>query len=142
MSSVAERKLMEELMYLLSKPVTVMTTGGKKYTGTLTGADADTLNICLTDAHDETGALMHKLFLNGQAVAQIFTVEKPFDLNALAERLERVFPKMVNHVTEANTIVVMGKIRVGEKGLIEGSGPAAERVQKIYEEFMREKKGG
>jgi len=85
---------------------------------------------------------MHKLFLNGQIIAQIYTTVRPFDLSALAERLERVFPKMVNYVSEAGTIVVMGKVRVGEKGLIEGSGPAAERVQRIYEEFIREKKGG
>jgi len=141
-SSVAERKLMEELMQLLNKPVTVVTTGGKTYTGILAGADADALNICLTDARDDTGASMHKPLLNGQTVAQIFTTGKPFDLSALAERLERVFPKMVNHVAEANTIVVMGRVRVGEKGLIEGSGPAAERVQRIYEEFVREWKGG
>ena len=33
----------------------------------------------------------------------------------------------------------MDKIRVTEKGLIEGRGPAAERVQKVYEEFNRER---
>jgi RNA-processing ribonucleoprotein Sm-like component len=35
--------------------------------------------------------------------------------------------------------VVMDRIRVTEKGIVEGSGPAAERVQKVYEEFLREK---
>jgi len=141
-ASVAERKFNEELMYLLNKSVSVVTTAGKTYTGTLTGADAETMNICLSDARDEGGVAMHKLFLNGQIIAQIYTTVRPFDLSALAERLERVFPKMVNYVSEAGTIVVMGKVRVGEKGLIEGSGPAAERVQRIYEEFIREKKGG
>jgi hypothetical protein len=38
--------------------------------------------------------------------------------------------------------VVMDKIRLGEKGMIEGSGPAAERVQKVYEEFMKEQPKG
>jgi hypothetical protein len=32
----------------------------------------------------------------------------------------------------------MEKIRVTEKGIIEGSGPAAERVQKVYDEFMKD----
>jgi hypothetical protein len=45
---------------------------------------------------------------------------------------------MVRVVEGAGVILVMDKIRLGEKGLIEGSGPAAERVQKVYEEFMKE----
>ncbi|MEM3018755.1 MAG: Lsm family RNA-binding protein, partial [Candidatus Bathyarchaeia archaeon] len=61
-------------------------------------------------------------------------------LRGLAERLERVFPKLVRLYEEQGVIVVMDRIRVTEKGVIEGSGPAAERVQRIYEEFMRETK--
>jgi hypothetical protein len=33
----------------------------------------------------------------------------------------------------------MDRIRVNEKGIIEGSGPAAERVQRVFDEFIREK---
>jgi hypothetical protein len=33
----------------------------------------------------------------------------------------------------------MDRIRVNEKGIIEGAGPAAERVQRVFDEFMREK---
>lgn len=141
MASVAERKFMEELMLLLNKPITVHMTSGKVYTGVLSGAEASTLSLCLTNARDESGTPMHKLFLNGQTISQIFTTERPFDLAALAERLEKVFPRMVNVMDEAGVIVVMGKIRISEKGILEGSGPAAERVQKVYDEFMREKKG-
>jgi hypothetical protein len=36
-------------------------------------------------------------------------------------------------------IVVMDKIRVTEKGLIEGSGPAADRVKKVFDEFRKER---
>jgi hypothetical protein len=68
----------------------------------------------------------------------MYSVERPFALQALADRIERVFPRMVRLVEGAGVIVVMDKIRLGEKGLIEGSGPAAERVQKVYEEFMKE----
>jgi hypothetical protein len=70
-------------------------------------------------------------------VIQIFSSEKPFDLQALADRLERVFPRMVKTSEGAGVIVVMDRIRVSEKGIMEGSGPAAERVQKVYEEFIR-----
>jgi len=44
----------------------------------------------------------------------------------------------VRFYPEAGVIVVMDKIRVDETGVIEGSGPAAERVQSIYERFIKE----
>ena len=68
----------------------------------------------------------------------MYSMEKPFDLQSLADRLERVFPRMVRVVEGAGVILIMDKIRLSEKGIIEGSGPAAERVQKVYEEFMKE----
>lgn len=128
---------MEEITVLLQKVVTISTSSGKSYTGVLSGVDSHTLNICLTEAKDESGRLFHKLFLNGTGVAQIFSSEKPFDLQALAGRLERVFPRMVKTSEGAGVIVVMDRIRVSEKGIMEGSGPAAERVQKVYDEFIR-----
>lgn len=129
---------MEEITSLLQKAVAVSTTDGKNYTGILSGVDSHTLNICLTDAKDESGKLLHKLFLNGSKVAQIFSSEKPFNLQALADRLDRVFPRMVKVSEGAGVIVVMDRIRVSEKGILEGAGPAAERVQKVYDEFIRE----
>lgn len=128
---------MEEITSLLQKVITVSTSDGKNYTGTLSGVDSHTFNLCLTDAKDESGRLVHKLFLNGGRVAQIFSSEKPFNLQSLADRLERVFPRMVRLSEEAGVILVMDRIRVSEKGILEGSGPAAERVQKVYDEFIR-----
>jgi len=139
MSSVAERRFREELSLLLQKPVTIRTSLGKTYTGTLYGVDANTLSMCLANVKDESGKEMGRLFINGRSILEVFGLETPFDLRSFAERLERVFPKMVKVIDEAGVIVVMDKIRVTEKGLIEGRGPAAERVQKVYEEFMRER---
>jgi hypothetical protein len=48
---------------------------------------------------------------------------------------------MVRVMDDAGVIVVMDRIRVTEKGIVEGAGPAAERVQKVFEEFIREKGG-
>ncbi len=138
MSSIAERKFVEELSSLLQKMVVVSTAEGKNYTGTLSGIDVDTMSMCLTGAKDDSGNVVDKLFINGSTVSQVFTLEKGFDLRSLAERLERVFPRMVKLIEEAGVVVVMDKIRVTEKGIIEGRGPAAERVQKIYEEFVKE----
>jgi small nuclear ribonucleoprotein (snRNP)-like protein len=133
---------MEEITALLQKTVTVSTNDGKSYTGVLAGVDSHTFNLCLNDAKDESGRLLHKLFVNGSRITQIFSSEKPFNLQALADRLERVFPRMVKLSEGAGVILVMERIRVSEKGLLEGTGPAAERVQKVYDEFMREQTQG
>jgi len=139
LSSVAERKFMQELRMLLQRNVVIVTNNGKTYTGTLSGYNPRNMSVCLSDVKNEEGNLLNKLFINGSMVAQMYTVEKPFDLGALSERLDKVFPRMVKLYEEAGIIVVMDKIRVNEKGIIEGSGPAAERVQRVYDEFMREK---
>lgn len=136
-SSLAGRKFMEELASLISKTVTVSTSLGKSYTGILSGVDTGSMSICLIDVKDESGRMIHKMFINGQAVLQIYSVEKPFDIRGLADRLEKVFPRFVK--VEGDVVTVMDRVRVGENGLIEGTGPAAERVRKTYEEFMKEK---
>lgn len=138
MSSLPDRRFMEEITSLLQKIVTVSTPDGKSFTGVLSGVDSHSLNLCLTDAKDDSGRVVHKLFLNGSIVLQVFSSEKPFNLQALADRLERVFPRMVKVNESAGVIVVMDRIRVSEKGILEGSGPASERVQKVYDEFIRE----
>ena len=136
--SVAQRKFFGEIAALLEKMVMVVTMDGKKYSGTLAGINPETLSLCLSEARDEKGAFLHRVFLNGSIIAQIFTVEKPFDLKALSERLGKVFPTMVRLYEDNGFIWVMDKIKVTEKGVAEGSGPAAERVQKVYDLFTKE----
>ena len=136
--SVAKRNFYGEVGSLLDKTVMVITVDGKKYTGTLSGIDPDTLSLSISDAKDEKGTAVHKIFLNGKVVGQIFTIEKPFDLKALSERLEKVFPTMVKLYEDQGFIWVMEKIKVSEKGVIEGSGPIAERVIRVYNLFTKE----
>ncbi len=136
--SVAQRKFFGEVAGLLDKTVTVTTTNGKEYTGTLKGINPETLSLCLAEAKDKKGRTMHRAFLNGTVIAQIFAVEKPFDLKALAERLEKVFPRLVRLYEDKGIIWVMDKIKVTENGIAEGKGPAAERVQKVYDQFLSE----
>ena len=139
--SVAQRKYFAEVAALADKHVIVATTTGKMFTGTLIGINPDTLSLCLAEAKDDEGKTLHRVFLNGNVVAQILSVEKPFDLKALADRLEKVFPTMVRLYEDKGFIWVMDKVKLTEKGVVEGSGPAAERVQKVYEQFMSEVKG-
>ncbi len=137
---MAQRKFFGEIGTLLDRPVMVVTLQGKSYTGTLVGISPDTLSLCLADAKDEKGHALHRVVLNGSVVAQILAVEKPFDLKALAERLEKVFPTMVRLYEDKGFIWVMDKIKVTEKGVVEGTGPAAERVQKVFGQFTSESK--
>ena len=138
--SVAQRKFFTEIAALADKPVTVTTTTGKKFTGTLLGVNPDNLSLCIAEAKDETGFTSHRIFLNGNVVAQISSTEKPFDLKALASRLEKVFPTMVKLYEDKGFIWVMDKVKLTEKGVVEGTGPAAERVQRVYDQFISEAK--
>jgi len=136
--SVAQRKFFAEVTALADKHVIVATTTGKTFSGTLIGINPDTLSLCLAEAKDEEGKTLHRVFLNGNVVAQILSVEKPFDIKALADRLEKVFPTMVRLYEDKGFIWVMDKVKLTEKGVVEGSGPAAERVQKVYDQFISE----
>ncbi|MCK4633546.1 Lsm family RNA-binding protein [Candidatus Bathyarchaeota archaeon] len=138
--SVAQRKFFNEVAALLDKRVTAATTDGKSYTGTLVGINPETMSLCLSEAKGEGGRKLHKVVLSGNVVAYVFAVEKPFDLKALSERLEKVFPTMVKFYEGQGFIWVMEKVKVTEKGVVEGTGPAAERVQKVFHLFMREMK--
>ncbi len=139
--SVAQRKYFSEIAALADRNVVVLTTTGRKFNGILLGINPDNMSLCLAEAKDEEGKVLHRVFLNGSSVAQILSVEKPFDLKALASRLEKVFPTMVKLYEDKGFIWVMDKVKVTEKGVVEGSGPAAERVEKVFVQFMGEAKG-
>jgi small nuclear ribonucleoprotein (snRNP)-like protein len=138
--SVAQRKYFTEVAALAEKTVAVTTTTGKTFNGTLVGINPDNLSLTLADVKDETGKPLNRLVLNGSIVMSISSAEKPFDLKALAQRLEKVFPTMVKLYEDKGFIWVMDKVKLTEKGVTEGSGPAADRVQRVYEQFMSEVK--
>ncbi|MFH1328158.1 MAG: Lsm family RNA-binding protein [Candidatus Bathyarchaeota archaeon] len=138
MSSLGARKFFEELSSLLQRTITVATAQNKKYVGTLTGFDPATLSLCLSNVKEDGGKVLPKLFINGNTVGQILATERPFNIQKLSERLDRVFPKLVKLYEDAGVVVVMDKIRVTPDGILEGSGPAAERVKKVYDEFVKE----
>jgi len=123
---------------LADKIVSVVTTTGKTFNGTLVGINPDNLSLCIGDAKDEAGKSYNRVFLNGNTVTQISSAEKAFDLKALAGRLEKVFPTLVDLNEQSGFIVVMRKVKLTEKGVVEGTGPAADRVQKVYEQFISE----
>ncbi|MFB0558046.1 MAG: Lsm family RNA-binding protein [Candidatus Bathyarchaeia archaeon] len=138
MAAVASRRFFDEMGQLISKPVRVEDTNGKVYDGILLGYDSNTMSLCLGDVAGEQGTKIHRVIVYGPTIAKVSATERPFNLEGLAERLERVFPNMVRIYSDAGIIVVMDKIRVNESGVVEGTGPAADRVRDIYQRFISE----
>ena len=137
--SVAERRFLSELTGLLDTLVSVRTTDGRVITGRLAGFHPETLSICLWEAKVEgTGEVVPKLFLNGNAIVEISSAEKPFDIRGLADRIAAVFgEEHVKVMEDKGIILVMGRIKVTKEG-VEGRGPAAERIRAIYNKFVEE----
>jgi len=123
---------------LIGKKVAVVTQGGEEMLGVLASLDIDTFSVVLNDVELKGGRKIPKAILNGNDVKRIEVRTAILDLRKLAERIERVFPKMVQYNEEAGVIIVMNRIRVTENGVIEGSGLAAEKVSEIYNDFIKE----
>lgn len=137
MAAPASRRFGEEILAFVGKRVSVETSEGRVYRATLTGID-EKLGILLEDI--EGSDEVSRLILKRNFVKEIKLVEKPFDIHALADRLNKVFPGLVKVMDDISTIVVMDKIKVTKRGVAEGDGLAAEKVKAIYEEFVKENK--
>lgn len=134
MSALVTRKFGEETLQFLGKKVSIETSDNKVYSGTLAGID-EKLDIVLDNV--EAHGIM-KLILNGSFVREVRLMEKPFDFKALADRFTRVFPGLVKIRDDIGAIIIMDRIKVTQSGVEEGSGPTADRVRQIYDDFMKE----
>ncbi|MGB9729544.1 MAG: Lsm family RNA-binding protein [Thermoprotei archaeon] len=137
MSIVGIRRFTSEINNLVGRIIEVHTSLGKTYIGRLSAIDPDKLNMILTDVSSD-GNKYHAVVLNGSNITEILLKEKPFDMRALAERLEKIFPKMVRYDESTRLIIVAERVKVGEQGVIEGAGPIAEKVKSIYDQYMKE----
>ena len=136
MSSNILRKFNEEISNLIGSFVSVVTSNGNKYKGKLIGI-TENLNLVLDNIESKEDKL-YKIVLNGNFVSEIGLLSEPFNLKALGERLEKVFPGLVKIHEDIKAIIVMDKIKVTDKGVTEGIGLAAERVRAVYEEFIKD----
>ena len=134
MSALVSRKFGEETLQFLGKKVSIETSDNKVYSGTLAGID-ERLDVVLDNV--EAHGIM-KLILNGSYVREVRLMEKPFDFKALADRFTRVFPGLVKIRDDIGAIIIMDRIKVTQSGVEEGTGPTADRVRQIYDDFMRE----
>jgi|TARA_B100001750_G_C15510440_1_gene603268 small nuclear ribonucleoprotein (snRNP)-like protein len=136
LSSNILRKFNEEISNLIGSFVSVVTSNGNKYKGKLIGI-TENLNLVLDNIESKEDKL-YKIVLNGDFVSEIGLLSEPFNLRALGERLEKVFPGLVKIHEDIKAIIVMDKIKVTDKGMTEGIGLAAERVRAVYEEFIKD----
>ncbi|MFW9830247.1 MAG: Lsm family RNA-binding protein [Candidatus Thorarchaeota archaeon] len=138
--STGARHFFKELASLIGATVVISTNTGKSLTGKMRGYDPATLSVVLSDARDSKGTVYHKIVVTGHTILELVKTEDPFDLKGLAEQLETLFPPgEVRFLEDARVIVVLNKVRLTEEG-VEGTGPLADRIRKIYTRFIEEQK--
>lgn len=133
---MASQQFRREFSIFLNEEVKVELKDGSVITGTLRAYDPDTFSLLIEDASVK-GEFYKSIMVNGSVISIIYLKEKKIDLEALAKKLEEVFPRLVDYKKGLGVIVVMNKIRVTEEGVEGEPGPAFDRVKKIYDEFVK-----
>jgi len=124
-----------EIQGLIDKVVKVYLEDEKFFVGQLKGVSEDG-NLILNNAKNEKNKTFPKILIRNNFYNFISVEEEPFPMQALAERIATIFSKgHVDFKEDQNIISILnGKIIVDEEG-VRGSGPSAERVKKIFEQF-------
>ena len=129
------RQYNTELGMLIDKIVKVYLNKDKFFVGQLKGVSEDS-NLMLVNAKNEKNKSFPKLFIRSNFYNFVSLEEEPFPMKALADRIATIFTKgHVNYIEDQNIISILnGKIIVDENE-VRGTGPSADRVQKIFEQF-------
>jgi len=129
------RQYNTELGMLIDKIVKVYLDKDKFFIGQLKGVSEDS-NLILVNAKNEKNKSFPKLFIRSTFYNYVSLEEEPFPMVALAERIATIFSKgHVNYIEDQNIISILnGKIIVDENE-VRGTGPSADRVKKIFEQF-------
>lgn len=129
------RQYNTELQSLLDRIVKVYLEKDKFFVGTLKGV-SDTLDLILINVKNEKNKVFPKILIRGSYYNYVTVEEEPFPMQALADRIATIFSKgHVNYIEDQNVISILnGKILVDENG-VRGTGPSAERVKKVFDQF-------
>ena len=130
------RQYNTEIGSLIDKVVKVYLDNDKFFVGLLKGISEDS-NLILENVKNEKNKAFPKLLVRSSFYNYVTLEEEPFPMQALADRISKIFSKgHVNFIPEQNVISILnGKIVVNEDG-VRGDGPSADRVKKIYEQFV------
>jgi len=138
MPSNPNREFLLELSTLVNKRVKITLQNEKTYTGVLRGIQDSTLNVVLADA-ECNGTPYFRVLVAGSNIMEITLAEEPFDIAGLANELAQMFqPQNVKVIEEAGIIQVFDRFTVSEEG-VKGTGPIADRIQKIFDKYSAEK---
>lgn len=129
------RQYNTELQSLIDKIVKVYLDKDKFFVGLLKGVSEDS-NLILENAKNEKNKEFPKVLIRSTYYFYVTVEEEPFPMQALADRIATIFSKgHVNYIADQNIISILnGKIIVDENG-VRGTGPSAERVKKIFDQF-------
>lgn len=130
------RQYNTELGSLVDKVVKIYIDDSKFFVGQLKGISEDS-NLILVNAKNEKSKSFPKLLIQRSAYKYLSVEEEPFPMEALADRISKIFTKgHVNYIPEQDIISILGgKIIVDEDG-VRGTGPSADKVRKIFEHFV------
>lgn len=130
------RQYNTELGLLIDQIVKVYLDDDKFIVGQLKGVSEDA-NLILVNAKDESSKIYPKILIRSTYYNFVSVEEEPFPMKALADRIATIFSKgHVDYIEDQNVISILsGKIVVDENG-VRGSGPSADRVKKIYQQFV------
>jgi len=141
--STSLRRVSADLNMMLDKTVIVKMMNNKTYIGTLSSYEITPFMIALTNAKDENNNIYYKVIINGSFIQEILIKSAPiFDPKEFAEVLIRSLGLRSGDVRvyeEAGIVTVLDKIKVSESG-VEGSGPLAQRVYDVYNDYISKKK--
>ncbi|NHJ24525.1 MAG: hypothetical protein EAX89_08120 [Candidatus Lokiarchaeota archaeon] len=129
------RQYNTELGLLLEKIVKVYLDQDKFFVGQLKGVSEDS-DLILVNVKNEKNKLFPKILIRNTYYNFVSVEEEPFPMQALSDRIATIFSKgHVNYIEDQNIISILnGKIIVDENG-VRGTGPSADRVKKIYDQF-------
>lgn len=135
------RQYNTELGLLIDKIVKVYLDDDKFFVGQLKGISEDS-NLILINVKNEKKKTFPKILVKSSYYNYVSLEEEPFPMQALADRIAKIFsPGHVDLKEEQNVISILnGKIIVDEEG-VRGSGPSADRVRKIFEQFKMDLEG-
>ena len=136
-----QRQYNTEIGLLIDKIVKVYLDKEKFFVGQLKGISEDS-NLILVNVKNEKNKSFPKILVKSSYYNYISLEEEPFPMEALAERIAKIFsPGHVDFKEDQKVISILnGKIIVDESG-VRGSGPSADRVKKIFEQFKMDLEG-
>ncbi|ACP38600.1 Lsm family RNA-binding protein [Saccharolobus islandicus] len=137
------RRISSELNNLIDKTIIVKTTNGKTYTGQLYAYELSPFIISLTNVKDDNNNTFYKLMINGNTISEIIIKNPPlFEPREFAELVEKSLnlrPADIKVYEETGVVTILERIKVSQNG-VEGSGPMAQRIYDLYNDYINKKK--